>query len=185
MSTPATSFFTAAIASGFLRSSTIERLPALSCPNMVEAPSRMTGRERIRSPSGDSTLITSAPMSASSREQCGPAIVVEKSSTLRSARGRGWSVMWSPFEEDEDDAAHDEQAAQPLAGGRPLLQDDVGRDEGEDELDLADGAHEGCVLERHGERPAGRAQHREDADPDRGAPVDADLFELRVVAVGE
>src|SRR5690348_6692111 len=141
MSTLATSFFTAATASGRLRSSTIERLPALSWPNMVPAPSRCTGRLRIRSPSGDSTLITSAPMSAIRRPQCGPAMVVEKSRTRTPVRGRGiaWSVMGgSPGNEDEDDAAHHEKAAEPFADGRPLFQDEVGGDEGEDELDLAD-----------------------------------------------
>src|SRR5476649_2307440 len=113
MSTAATSFFTVAIAAGCLRSSTIERLPALSWPNIDEAPSRITGRERIRSPSGDSTLITSAPMSASRREQWGPAMVVEKSRTLRHVRGRGRSVMaviWgSPFDQNEDDTANDKE----------------------------------------------------------------------------
>ncbi len=39
------------------------------------------GRVRIISPSGASILITSAPRSASIRPQCGPAIVVVKSST--------------------------------------------------------------------------------------------------------
>src|ERR1700687_2952382 len=38
------------------------------------------------SPSTCSILITSAPMSASIRVQCGPAIVVEKSSTRRPAK---------------------------------------------------------------------------------------------------
>src|SRR5579862_6145415 len=138
MSAVATSFFTAAIASGFLRSSTIERLPALSWPNMVPWPLRCTGRLRMRSPSGDSTLITSAPMSASRRAQCGPAMVVEKSRTRTPVRGREASLMGSPFEQDQDDATHDQQAAEPFAGRRPFLQDDVGGDEGEDEFDLAD-----------------------------------------------
>src|SRR3954469_13048494 len=136
MSTLATSFFTAAIASGFLRSSTIARLPALSWPNIVPWPSRCTGRLRIRSPSGDSTLMTSAPMSASRRPQCGPAMVVEKSSTRTSESGRGL-VMTSPGDEDEDDAANHQDAAEPFAGARPLLEHDVGGDEGEDQLDLA------------------------------------------------
>src|SRR6185503_3899061 len=150
MSTLATSFFTAAIASGFLRSSTIERLPALSWPNIVPWPSRCTGRLRIRSPSGDSTLITSAPMSASRRPQCGPAMVVEKSSTFRSESGRkAASVIGLPGNEDEDHAADHQDAADPFAGGRPLLEDDVGGDEGEDQLDLADRAHQCGVLERH------------------------------------
>src|SRR5437762_8471669 len=179
MSTLATSFFTAAIASGRLRSSTIERLPALSWPNIVPAPSRCTGRLRMRSPSGDSILITSAPMSASRRLQCGPAMVVEKSSTLRPCSGRGFvSVIGSPGNQNEDDTADHQDAAQPLAGGRPFLEHDVRGDEGENQFDLADGAHQGRVLERHGERPAGRAQDAEDADPDRGAPVDPDLGEL-------
>ena len=87
MSTVFTSAFTAAIASGFLRSSTMQRLPALSWPNMVPAPLRCTGRLRISSPSGASTLITSAPMSASRRVQCGPAMVVEKSRTRTPCSG--------------------------------------------------------------------------------------------------
>src|SRR5258708_27439874 len=146
--------------SGRLRSSTIERLPALSWPNMVPAPSRCTGRLRIRSPSGDSTLTTSAPMSASSRLQCGPAMVVEKSSTRRPCSGR-WlvSVIGSPLglsgNEDEDDTADHEEAADPLAGRWPLLEHDVRGDEGEDQLDLADGAHQCRILQRHGECPAG------------------------------
>src|SRR6267154_5184502 len=154
MSTTFTSFFTAAIASGRLRSSTIERLPALSWPNMVPAPWRCTGRLRIRSPSGDSTLITSAPMSARRRLQCGPAMVVEKSRTRRPCKGRGFvSVMGSPGNQDENDAADHQDAAEPLAGGRPFLEHDVRGDEGEDQFDLADGAHQGGVLQCHGERP--------------------------------
>src|SRR5947207_2514272 len=110
MSTLPTSFLIAAIALGFLRSSTIDRLPAFSWPNIVPWPLRCTGRLRIRSPSGDSTLITSAPMSASRRAQCGPAMVVEKSSTRTSASGRGLAlVMFLPGtsmdDEDEDHAA--------------------------------------------------------------------------------
>src|SRR5689334_15466631 len=122
MSTLFTSFFTAAIASGFLRSSTIERLPALSWPNMVRAPLRCTGRLLIRSRSGDSTLMTAAPMSAIRRLQCGPAMVVEKSRTRTPCRGR---VMFSPANEDEDDASDHQDAAEPFAGRRPLLEHQV------------------------------------------------------------
>src|SRR5262245_27964910 len=126
MSTVLTSFFTAAIAAGFLRSSTMHRLPALSWPNIEPAPLRSTGRLRIRSPSGDSTLMTSAPMSASRRLQCGPAMVVEKSSTRTPWSGRGLlSVMMSPDDEDEDHAADHQQAAEPFAGCRPLFENDV------------------------------------------------------------
>src|SRR5258708_17534793 len=160
MSATFTSFFTAAIASGRLRSSTIERLPALSWPNIVPAPSRCTGRLRMRSPSGDSTLITSAPMSASRRLQCGPAMVVEKSRTRTPCSGRGFaSVIGSPGNQNEYDAADHQDAAQPLAGGRPFLEHDVRGDEGKDQFDLADGTHQGGILERHSERPARRAQH--------------------------
>src|SRR3990167_2124533 len=136
MSTVSTSFFTAAIASGFLRSSTIERLPALSWPNIVPAPSRCTGRLRMRSPSGDSILITSAPMSASNRLQCGPAMVVEKSRTRRPSSGLVCSVMRSPRYEDENDAAAHEDAADPFAEGRALLEDEARGDEGEDEFEI-------------------------------------------------
>ena len=89
MSTMGTSFLITAIASGRLRSSTIDCLPTLSWPNIVLAPSRTTGRERIRSPSVDSTLITSAPRSAIRRLQCGPAIVVEKSRIRTPLSGLG------------------------------------------------------------------------------------------------
>src|SRR5262245_24366323 len=158
MSTVFTSFFTAVIASGCLRSSTIERLPALSWPNMVPAPLRCTGRLRIRSPSGDSTLMMSAPMSAISRLQCGPAMVVEKSRTRRPASGRGLvSVMALPGNQDEDHAAHHPDAADPFAGRWSFFQHQVRGNEGEDELDLTHGAHQGGVLQCHGERPAGRA----------------------------
>src|SRR5580692_3954579 len=176
--------------SGRLRSSTIERLPALSWPNIVPAPSRCTGRLRIRSPSGDSTLTTSAPMSASSRLQCGPAMVVEKSSTRRPCSGRAsvsviGSSLGSSDNQDKSDAADHKDAADPFAGGRPLLEHDVRSDESEDKLDLADGADQRRILERHGERPAGRTEHAEDADPDRRAPIEPYLAELRPVAARE
>src|SRR5215813_12573013 len=60
--------------------------PALSWPKLVLAPLRNGGRVRIMSPSGASTLITSAPRSARRRVQCGPAIVVVKSSTRRASK---------------------------------------------------------------------------------------------------
>src|SRR5262249_35241423 len=56
---------------------------ALSWPKLVLAPFLNGGRVRIISPLGASILITSAPRSASKRVQCGPAIVVVKSSTRR------------------------------------------------------------------------------------------------------
>ena len=55
----------------------------LSWPKAVLQKLRTGGRVRIVSPSDVSILMTSAPISASIREQCGPAMVVEKSSTRR------------------------------------------------------------------------------------------------------
>src|SRR5215471_11484193 len=83
MSVVATRRRTASTAAGDLRSSATLFLPALSWPKLVLAPSRSGGRVRIMSPAGDSILITSAPRSARRRVQCGPAIVVVKSSTRR------------------------------------------------------------------------------------------------------
>ncbi len=77
----ATSRRAASTPRGDLRSSTTLFLPAFNWPKLVLAPSRNGGRVRIMSPSGASILITSAPRSASIRPQCGPAIVVVKSST--------------------------------------------------------------------------------------------------------
>ena len=77
---------TTSTACGVLRSRTRLFFPALSCPKLVLAPLRSGGRVRIMSPSGASILITSAPRSARSRVQCGPAIVVVKSSTRRRSK---------------------------------------------------------------------------------------------------
>ena len=74
-------------ASGRFRSSTILCLPALSWPNEVEAPSRSGGRLRIMSPSMASILMTSAPWSAISLVQYGPAMVVVKSNTRMPSKG--------------------------------------------------------------------------------------------------
>src|SRR6516162_1891492 len=79
----ATSRRTASTAAGDLRSRATLFLPALSWPKLVLAPLRIGGRVRIMSPSGASILITSAARSANMRVQCGPAIVVVKSSTRR------------------------------------------------------------------------------------------------------
>src|SRR6266851_5049909 len=75
-----------ATAAGLFRSRTRLFLPVLSWPNEVLTPSRSGWRERIMSPSGASTLITSAPRSAKRRVQCGPAIVVVKSTTRRRSK---------------------------------------------------------------------------------------------------
>src|SRR5437667_4991177 len=71
---------------GDFKSRTMLFLPAFNCPKLVLAPCRSGGRVRIMSPSGASILTTSAPRSASIRPQCGPAIVVVKSSTRRPAK---------------------------------------------------------------------------------------------------
>ena len=74
----------AAPASALFRSSTRLFLPALSWPNEVEAPYGSWVRVWIMSPSSCiSILMTSAPRSANIRVQCGPAMVVVKSRTLR------------------------------------------------------------------------------------------------------
>src|SRR5215469_12074579 len=86
MSALAASRLIASAPSGDFKSSTRLFLPAFSWPNVVEQPLRTGGRVRIVSPSSVSILMTSAPMSASMREQWGPAIVVEKSSTRRPAK---------------------------------------------------------------------------------------------------
>src|SRR5207302_3731573 len=62
-------------------------LPVLSWPKEVLEPLRRGGRDRIMSPSGASSLMISAPRSANSRVQCGPAIVVVKSTTRTPSKG--------------------------------------------------------------------------------------------------
>jgi starch synthase len=62
-------------------------LPTLSWPNAVLQLFRSGRRVRMVSPSAVSILMTSGPVSASIRVQCGPAIVVEKSSTRRPSGG--------------------------------------------------------------------------------------------------
>jgi hypothetical protein len=86
MSAVATRRRTISIAFGDFKSRTRLLLPTLSPPNTLLQRLRTGGRVRIVSPSAGSILMTSAPMSASIRAQCGPAIVVEKSSTRRPAK---------------------------------------------------------------------------------------------------
>ena len=54
----------------------------------------------------------------------------------------------SPGYKDENDASHHEDAAEPFTDGRTLLEDEMRGDEGEDELDLADGSriHIECAV---------------------------------------
>src|SRR5688572_2086434 len=77
-------FFTSV---GFLRSKTTERLFLFSEAKFSEKPARCGGQFRIPSPSGDSTLITSAPMSASSMPAKGPAAIWQNSITRTPLRG--------------------------------------------------------------------------------------------------
>ncbi|MNS86839.1 hypothetical protein D3C72_1207540 [compost metagenome] len=60
-----------------------------------ENPLEIGGHWRSVSPSGDSTLITSAPMSASSMPQNGPAATVQNSTTLTPFSGRSFSLRSS------------------------------------------------------------------------------------------
>src|SRR5690606_31169928 len=71
------------------RSSTIERLPRFSEAKFSEKPPRIGGHWRSASPPGGSTLMTSAPKSASSIAQNGPAATWQNSTTRTPASGRG------------------------------------------------------------------------------------------------
>src|SRR5215831_6925635 len=79
------------IAWGRLRSSTRLRLLRLSATKLTLSPSRIGGVARPMSPCGGSTLITSAPMSASSVPASGPAMKFAMSMSLHPEirRGRG------------------------------------------------------------------------------------------------
>src|SRR5262245_17611435 len=74
-------------ASGRLRSSTRLRLLRLSATKLTLSPLRIGGVARLMSPPGGSTLITSAPMSASSVPASGPAIKFASSMTRIPASG--------------------------------------------------------------------------------------------------
>src|SRR4051794_35081334 len=65
------------------RSSVTLRLPTLSWPKNRLEPDLRGRSLRMWSPSGASILITSAPRSAIILVQYGPAIIVEKSTTVR------------------------------------------------------------------------------------------------------
>ena len=74
-------------ASGRLRSSTRLRLLRLSATKLTLSPLRIGGVARAMSPFGGSTLMTSAPMSASSVPHNGPAMKLASSITLMPASG--------------------------------------------------------------------------------------------------
>src|SRR5262245_37409762 len=80
------------MASACLRSSTSERLLRLSAAKLTLSPLRIGGVARLMSPPGGSTLMTSAPMSASSVPASGPAMKLASSMTRRPASGFGISV---------------------------------------------------------------------------------------------
>ena len=65
------------------------RLPQFCCVKYVAMELTRGNEKRVMSPSGGSTLMTSAPMSASIRPQCGPESTREKSSTRTPLRGPG------------------------------------------------------------------------------------------------
>src|SRR3984957_17904846 len=87
MSARATSARAACWPSAADRSRVTLRLPTLSWPKKRLDPDLRGRSLRMWSPSGDSTLMTVAPRSAIIRVQCGPAIIVEKSSTVRPSSG--------------------------------------------------------------------------------------------------
>src|SRR5476649_938900 len=90
-----------------------------------DVPSFSTRHWRIGSPpSGDSTLMTSAPNSASMREQNGPAISVPSSSTLMPAMGPADGVVGLfsiNFSSKHDKQGHSVWVL-PTRLGSPLLQ---------------------------------------------------------------
>src|SRR5262249_15292114 len=77
------------VASGRLRSSTRLRLLRLSATKLTLSPLRIGGVARPMSPCSGSTLITSAPMSASSVPASGPAMKLASSMTRMPASGFG------------------------------------------------------------------------------------------------
>src|SRR5271163_1248917 len=113
---------TASTAGGVLRSWTMLFFPALSCPKLVLAPLRSGGRVRIMSPSGASSLITSAPRSARRRVQCGPAIVVVKSTTRSRSKALVIAIS-SPCAalSMRQDLAEEQPGAFALRAGKKLL----------------------------------------------------------------
>ena len=96
MSASASSFFSTSRPSSCFRLRVIERLLRACTNHHSEVPSYSLRHLRSGSPpSGDSTLITSAPNSAQMREAKGPAIRVPSSTTFRPARGL-LGIMRSP-----------------------------------------------------------------------------------------
>ena len=83
----ATSFLRTAIPSGVLMSRANPRLFRLHDRNEADIPLLMLPKFRMRSPRGDSILMTSAPWSASSMVATGPATMVVRSRTRTSWRG--------------------------------------------------------------------------------------------------
>src|SRR5262245_59696790 len=73
---------------GVLRLSTIPRLPRLTALKLGLSRPTAPGMTRVESPAGGSTLITSAPSSASTIAQYGPAITCVTSRTRRPSRAR-------------------------------------------------------------------------------------------------
>ena len=76
--------------------------------NMGKNPAPAPSRWRVRSPSTGSTLMTSAPRSASTMPQVGPMTMWVNSTTRSPARGKGRDVV--PGVDDEAGAAGDEGA---------------------------------------------------------------------------
>src|SRR5437762_10132490 len=89
----ATSFFKTATPSARLRSSTRPRLLRLTARNGADTPgAACRSISRVVSPPGASILMTSAPMSARSIAQNGPAITWVWSRTRKPCNARGWSL---------------------------------------------------------------------------------------------
>src|SRR2546430_13784175 len=119
-----TSFSTTATASGDFKSSAMLRLLRFSLPNC-------TGTyERPGSPRGGSTLITSAPRSASIDEANGPGTHIEKSTTWMPSSGSQGSDMRGIDPVVERHAAIDHDAGAGDIGAK-ALRENSDRDRGD------------------------------------------------------
>src|SRR5262249_54537390 len=107
------------------RSIAIERLLRLHDRNDADMPFRPNAKRRIRSPAGDSTLITSALWSARIIAATGPATIVVRSRTRTAARGPDIVLLHKIVNlgsENSFSALLDRPgAATPFAGNQPLL----------------------------------------------------------------
>src|SRR5690606_28106337 len=80
-------------------------------------------------------------------------------------------LSWTAVEEQQDDTENDQQDAGKLDTARLFLEEEVGGNEAEHQLDLPDGLDQRGVLQRHSGKPARRSQHAGQPDPARDPPA--------------